>query len=117
MGKLAERYTDAARSGVYRVRDAAIPRAAALEAGALLTDLGMNDMLAGAWDAVVPRRDGPPQVLLVHDAGALAPSLLDELRAVAQASGAAGQPFFVVLVDPDEALRLPRLYKEHALVP
>src|SRR5688572_9611895 len=33
VGQLAERYRDASRSGVYRVTDAAVPRAAAQEAG------------------------------------------------------------------------------------
>jgi hypothetical protein len=33
MGHLAARYRDASRSGVYRVTDGAVPRAAALEAG------------------------------------------------------------------------------------
>jgi len=38
MGKLAERYTDAVRSGVYRVADVAVPRPAAGEARALLLE-------------------------------------------------------------------------------
>ena len=95
MGHLAERYRDASRSGVYRVTDAAIPRAAALEAGAAT------------------------QVLIIEGLDKLASDSPDEFAAVfAALAGIAasrrerGTPFFAVLVDPARVLSLPLLYKE-----
>jgi hypothetical protein len=95
MGHLAERYRDASRSGVYRVTDAAVPRAAALEAG------------PGA------------QVLVIEGLDALAGAQPQDFRgilaALAGAAAAArerGTPFFAVLVDAQRRLDLPTLYKE-----
>ncbi|HEX6413851.1 MAG TPA: hypothetical protein VFZ94_12425 [Burkholderiales bacterium] len=92
MGHLAERYRDASRSGVYRVSDAAIPRAAAAEAGSAC------------------------QVLLLEGLDALLPAELDAIVAVLKQVAAArrerGQPFFAVLLDPGRRLALPTLYKE-----
>ena len=111
MGKLAERYSDAARSGVYRVRDRAVPRAAAAEAGLLAREASAAALLDGARDtfAAAP-------VLLIDGAEALAAGdyarLLQWLESRAQDARARGEPFFAVLVDPESALDLPRLYKE-----
>jgi hypothetical protein len=90
MGHLAERYRDASRSGVYRVTDAAVPRAAALEAGV--------------------------EVLFIEGLEALSPedcqAVLATLERVAAAHRERGKPFFAVLVDPRRKLPLPTLYKE-----
>jgi hypothetical protein len=95
MGQLAERFCDASRSGVYRVTDAAIPRAAAREAGP------------------------GPQVLIIEGLDALAAerprdfhALVAPLERLAAARRQHGPPFFAVLVDPGGALALPTLYKE-----
>ena len=92
MGHLAERYRDARRSGVYRVSDAAIPRAAAAEAGPA------------------------SQVLLLEGLDALTPTeltvIVAALEQVAASRRERGQPFFAVLLDPGKRLSLPTLYKE-----
>lgn len=89
MGHLAERYRDASRSGVYRVTDAAVPRAAAAEAGAAA------------------------EVLIIEG---LAPESLEPIVAalerVAAERRSRGKPFFAVFVDPQRRLPLPTLYKE-----
>lgn len=90
MGHLAERYRDASRSGVYRVTDAAVPRAAALEAGV--------------------------DVLFIEGLDALASedcrAIVATLERVAAGHRERGRPFFAVLVDPRRLLPLPTLYKE-----
>jgi hypothetical protein len=92
MGHLAERYRDASRSGVYRVTDGAIPRAAVLEAGS------------------------GPQVLILEGLDTLEPEdfrgLVAVLERVAAARRERGPAFFAVLVDPGRRLSLPNLYKE-----
>ncbi len=95
MGHLAERYRDASRSGVYRVTDAAVPRAAALEAGPAV------------------------QVLIIEGLDALAAehprdfeAVVSALERVAAARRSRGAPFFAVLLDPQWRLPLPNLYKE-----
>ena len=92
MGHLAERYRDASRSGVYRVTDPAVPRAAALEAGAAA------------------------QVLILEGLDTLAPedfqAIVAALEGVAAARRERGTPFFAVLLDPRRVLPLPTLYKE-----
>jgi hypothetical protein len=92
MGHLAERYRDASRSGVYRVTDRAIPRAALLEAGS------------------------GPQVLILEGLDTLEPEdfrrVVAVLERVAAARRERGAPFFAVLVDPGRRLSLPNLYKE-----
>jgi hypothetical protein len=92
MGHLAERYRDASRSGVYRVTDGAIPRAALLEAGS------------------------GPQVLILEGLDTLGTEdfevLVAALERIARARREGGAPFFGVLVDPGRRLRLPNLYKE-----
>jgi hypothetical protein len=92
MGHLAERYRDASRSGVYRVTDGAIPRAALVEAGA------------------------GPQVLILEGMDTLGREdfelLVAPLERMAAARRVGGAPFFAVLVDPGRRLKLPNLYKE-----
>lgn len=119
MGKLAERFTDATRSGVYRVRRGDIPRAAAGEAQARLVEMGVAALADGGWCQVQRALDDPEAticVLLVADARPLAHAahagLLARLRAAAQERRDAGRSFFVVLVDPDRQLDLPLLYHE-----
>jgi hypothetical protein len=90
MGHLAERYRDASRSGVYRVTDGAVPRAAALEAGVeVLFIEGIEALAAEDYQAI-----------------------LATLERVAAAHRERGKPFFAVLVDPRRLLPLPTLYKE-----
>lgn len=115
MGKLAERYGDAARSGVYRVRDTAVPRAAAAEAGIRTLEASAAALADGGWDAFATTLSGP-SVVLIEGAGALAPAeyseLVQALRALASDARACGEPFFAVMVDPRAELDMPRLYKE-----
>lgn len=113
MGKLAERYGDANRSGVYRVRDATIPRAAAAEAGLRLVELRAAALANGGWDAL--RTHEGSLVVLVTGAPEIGPEfarLLQDLEARARAARAQGASFFAVMVDPRAELSLPRLYKE-----
>lgn len=121
MGKLAERYSDPARSGVYGVRDAAIPRAAAHEAGAMLVEVAA-DSLAQVWPGIEQAIGSAPTracVIVVTDAGALAQpdghATLEALVDAARACRAASRPFFAVMVDPDARLGLPPLYHERAV--
>lgn len=120
MGKLAERYRDAARSGMYCVRDAGIPRAAAVEAGALLIELAAA-RLAEGWarlEEQIGAERTRPCVVIVADAAALARPehrpLLQALAGAADACRGSGRPLFAVMVDPDARLGLPRLYRERA---
>jgi hypothetical protein len=118
MGKLAERYADAARSGVYRVRDPRIPRAAAVEAGALLLELAAARWPEG-WarlEAQIGAERTRPCVVIVADAAALAGpghrAALDALATAARACRASGRALFAVVVDPEARLGLPPLYRE-----
>jgi hypothetical protein len=95
MGHLAERYRDASRSGVYRVTDAAVPRAAALEAGS-----GVEVLIIEGLDALAAEHS--------HDFQAV----VTTLERVAATRREGGTPFFAVLVDPRHVVRLPTLYKE-----
>jgi hypothetical protein len=115
MGKLAERYGDASRSGVYRVRDAAIPRTAAVEAGIRPMAASAAALADGGWDAFAKAVRGPA-VVLIEGAEALCgpdyAELVAALQSLAHGARGRGEPFFAVLVDPQAALPLPRLYKE-----
>lgn len=118
MGNLAERYKDAARSGVYGVRDGAIPRTAALEAEALLIEVPAV-RLGPEWTRVeqaLEARDGRACVLLVPGGAALAPvehrAVLERLGVAARDARETGRPLFAVLVDPGGVLGLPPLYRE-----
>lgn len=97
MGHLAERYRDASRSGVYRVTDGAVPRAAALEAGPAVQVLILEGI-----DGLAAEHP--------HDFQAVTAAL----DRVAAARRERGTPFFAVLVDPGRVLSLPTLYKEPA---
>jgi hypothetical protein len=121
MGHLAMRYRDASRSGVYRASDAAIPQAAAAEAGSILTRVAIVPGAAGSalLDALLVDPGPAPRVVIVDGADALAAahaSDLETLVAALQAAAAArresGVPFYAVLVDPRRVLGLPNLYKE-----
>jgi hypothetical protein len=114
MGKLAERYTDAARSGVYRVDSAEVPLRAALEARAHVLELAGGDALALAGlPQLIPPGDGRPQVVLVrHDASVC---LIEALGRIARDCRANGVPFFAIVVDPAGALALPPLYRERSV--
>ncbi|HEU4351678.1 MAG TPA: hypothetical protein VFR66_07350 [Burkholderiales bacterium] len=95
MGHLADRYRDASRSGVYRVSDAAIPRAAALEAGPAVQVLIIEGL-----DALAVEHPNDFQAVV---------STLERIAAVRRERSS---PFFAVLVDPRRVLPLPVLYKE-----
>ena len=118
MGKLAERYGDASRSGLYRVRDAAIPRTAAAEAGALLLEVTAARIAqdwAGVREALAAERTRAC-VILVTGAATLADprhrTLLEDLASAAQARREAGPALFAVMVDPEGRLGLQPLYHE-----
>ena len=121
MGHLAMRYRDASRSGVYRASDAAIPKAAAAEAGSILTRIAIVPGAAGSalLDAVLADPGRDPLVVIVEGADVLAAArgadfaaLVAALDAAAAARRASGVPFYAVLVDPRRVLDLPNLYKE-----
>ena len=121
MGHLAMRYRDASRSGVYRASDAAIPQAAAAEAGSILTRIEIGPGAAGSalLDAVLADPGRDPRVVIVDGADALATArggdfeaLVAALDLAAAARRASGVPFYAVLVDPRQVLGLPNLYKE-----
>jgi hypothetical protein len=95
MGHLAERYRDATRSGVYRATAAAIPRAAAGEAGA-----GTQVLILEGLDALAAEHPGDFQAVV---------SLLERIAAARRERG---DPFFAVLIDPRRILPLPNLYRE-----
>lgn len=117
MGKLAERFTDVNRSGVYRVRDARIPRAAALEACAYLLEADAAPLasIRTRLQSAFAAEDVRICVLLVSGAPSWATRPGEEIAALhetAQVWRAAGRSFFAVLVDPAGALALPPLYHE-----
>jgi hypothetical protein len=119
MGKLAERFTDVNRSGVYRVGAPGIPRAAAMEAQARLVEMPAAALSQAAWaqlQGALDREDSRICVLLVSDAAVLGADSYQQtvakLGALAGSWRAAGRSFFAVLVDPEEALALPPLYHE-----
>jgi hypothetical protein len=87
MGHLAERYRDASRSGVYRVTDGAVPRAAAEEAGVEVLFI----------DGLTPESCQP---------------IVATLERIAAQRRELGKPFFAVIIDPRRLLPLPTLYKE-----
>ena len=114
MGKLAERYGDAARSGVYRVRDTTVPRAAAAEAGIRTLEASAAALANGGWDAFATTLSGPLVVLID---GAETPAvdysrLISALKSIAHEARERGEPFFAVMVDPRATLDLPGLFKE-----
>jgi len=140
MGKLTQRLTDAARSGVYRARRTVeileAARGTRLDLARVdLTDvqdkdallerlalaLGFPGWFGGNWDALedcladFSWRSGEGHVLLFDGHGALTQDdlgvLLDVLAAAAAYWAERGRPFFVVFVDPGQALALPELFR------
>lgn len=119
MGKLAERFTDANRSGVYRVRAPGVPRAAAGEARARLIEMAAPALCPDRWSQLqgaLGSNDVRICVLLLSDAAALGAHaherMVATLSATARTWRAAGRAFFAVLVDPEARLALPPLYHE-----
>ena len=120
MGKLAERFTDVNRSGVYRVRAASVPRAAAAEARARLIEMPASAASGGGWPQLqdgLGAQDDAICVLLVSDAATLdahaREQIVAALGAIARTRRAAGRAFFAVLIDPEGSLALPPLYHEN----
>ena len=140
MGKLMQRLTDAARSGVYRaLRDDEIVDAArgtrldlaradlggAPDKQALLERLalalGFPAWFGGNWDALedcltdLSWRAGTGHVILLQGQGELPADdlgvLLEVLAAAAEHWAARGLPFFAVFIDPGHELALPELYR------
>jgi hypothetical protein len=123
MGKLSQRYEDAARSGVYRVASAEIPLQAASEANARVLELALHEVqaLAGQLQQLAAKDDRRPCVVLIKEGAQLARTtsreyavLLGELHELARQCRANALPFFALLVDPAGLLDLPPLYKERA---
>ena len=143
MGKLTQRLTDAARSGVFRVPrvddvvDAARgtgldvaqadlsglhDKSALLER--LAQSLGFPDWFGANWDALedclcdLSWRPGAGHVLLLRGHQALPPDdlgvLLDVLAACAGFWAERRRPFFAAFVDPGRVLALPDLYRSKA---
>ena len=118
MGHLALRYRDASRSGVYRVADAAVPRKAADEAGAILTGIELGNGAVGpaVLEAVLADPGVDPLVVIIGGAdqasGGDYAALVAALESAAAARRERGAPFYAVLVDPRAILELPPLYKE-----
>ena len=131
MGKLLERLSDPARSGVYRVTRADEVRAALRGAALALArvDLGQPvfeafsraldfpDWFGGNWDALedcltdLSWRNAPGHVLLLEGGEDLG-MLPDVLASAAQFWAGQGRPFFAVFVDPHRRLHLEDLFRE-----
>lgn len=121
MGKLAERYQDAARSGVYRVERAEIPLRAASEAHAQVWEIDAANLDGMDLEQRIRAAGRQPHVVLVRVMPAAAAHLhalvVETLGAIARACRADGIPLFAVMVDPAGALALPPLYKERLSAP
>lgn len=112
MGQLAQRYRDASRSGVYRVTDAAVSRAAALEAGSTLSQIALSNGV-DACALIDEQLAANVQVLIIEGLDAQdSHAFIAALDAAAAARRERGTPFFAVLVDPRRILPLPTLYRE-----
>ena len=140
MGKLTQRLTDAARSGVYRAQrcdeivDAArgtrldlarVDFGGAPDKEALLERLalalGFPAWFGANWDALedcltdLAWRAGVGHVVLLEGHDELPADdlgvLLDVLAAAAQYWAGRGTPFFAVFLDPGHALALPELFR------
>ena len=116
MGKLAQRFLDAAKSGVYRVANADVPREAAREAGLALfevpldgledknallrqfaTVLAFPEWFGGNWDALedcladLSWCKAGGYVLLVHGAAAFAARCAGDYGVLIDVLGACAQ--------------------------
>jgi hypothetical protein len=112
MGKLAERYVDAARSGVYRVASAAIPVHAAAEANARLHRLGVDGASTLAHLRALAAQDDRRPLVVLIDPGMRGTVPVEALHDLANECSRNALPFFAVMVDPEGMLELPGLYKE-----
>ncbi len=135
MGKLLQRLTDPARSGVYRASDVRAiqeaTRGAKLDVVAIEAKEELFDSLARAldfpqwfgrnWDALEDvlddlswRKGGEGHVLVFrsYPEGEELGILLDVLRSSAEYWAGRGKPFFAVFLDPAKKLTLPELYRE-----
>jgi hypothetical protein len=131
MGKLRERLTDPARSGVYRVTRAdevveALQGSAHAVARidlrqpvfeAFSRALAFPDWFGRNWDALEDcltdlawlEADG---YVLLLEGEAASDMLVEVLRSAAQFWAAHGTPFFAVFVDPHKRLALGDLFRE-----
>jgi hypothetical protein len=116
MGKLAQRFRDPEKSGVYRVTDAAVPRKAAREAGLALLEvplegltdknallrqfaasLAFPDWFGGNWDALedcltdLSWLGAAGYVLLLHRADGLMSLRDDDYRVLVDVLGACAE--------------------------
>ncbi|MBI3375524.1 MAG: barstar family protein [Betaproteobacteria bacterium] len=116
MGKLAQRFLDAAKSGVYRAADAGIPREAAREAGLALLEVSLEgvadkgallqriaasfafpDWFGGNWDALedcltdLSWQEAAGYVLLLHGADELAQRCPDDFGVLIDVLGESAQ--------------------------
>jgi Barstar (barnase inhibitor) len=143
MGKLTQRLSDPARSGVYRapgsaeiddaVRGTALDLAHVELGGAtdkqsllerLAPALGFPAWFGGNWDALedclcdLAWRAGDGHVFVLRDFQGLPPDdlgvLLDVLATSAAYWAGRGRPFFAVLLDPERRLALPELFRQKA---
>jgi len=136
MGKLLERLSDPARSGVYRVAHAndvtdAVrgSKLASAEINisnnvfeAFAAALAFPDWFGRNWDALedclgdLSWRKAEGHVLLIDGFAAVARDDLGVLREVLASSaefwGGRGRSFFAVFIDAEGALALPILYRE-----
>jgi len=143
MGKLTQRLTDAARSGVYRAQRAGeivdAARGTRLELASvdlggapdkeallekLAAALAFPAWFGGNWDALedcltdLSWRAGDGHVALISGHGELPADdlgvLVDVLGAAAGHWAGRGKPFFAVFIDPAHALALPALFRPKA---
>ena len=116
MGKLAQRFLDGSKSGLYRVAEAGIPREAAREAGLALLEISLESVsdkdallrhfatvlafpewFGGNWDALedcltdFSWRQAAGYVLLLHGADGLAQRCPDDYGVLIDVLGACAQ--------------------------
>lgn len=144
MGKLTQRLTDAARSGVYRapgtaeIDDAArgtrldvarVNLRGAEDKDGLLERLagalGFPEWFGGNWDALedclqdLSWRAGDGHVLVFEGQDEVAPDdlgvLIDVLGTSAGFWAERARPFFSVFVDPERVLALPELFRPNSV--
>jgi RNAse (barnase) inhibitor barstar len=134
MSKLLQRLSDAARSGVYRTREAQtildVTRGGELDVVIVEAKDNLFDNLAQAlvfpdwfgrnWDALEDvlsdlswrKGDGHVVVFRTYPAGEDFGILVDVLRTTAEYWAGRGKPFIAVFADPEKKLALPDLYRE-----
>ncbi|OAI52874.1 hypothetical protein AYO46_04295 [Betaproteobacteria bacterium SCGC AG-212-J23] len=131
MGKLAERLSDASRSGVYRVSQdrevlETLPAIQRISLAGATSKAELLERIAGAlklpdwfgqnWDALEDSLSERAGHLLFSDWQALAADdlgvLLDVLDTSAEFCAGRGKPFFAVFVDPERRLELDGLFRD-----